>query len=90
MVTRQMPLWDIDKTVGIKHFANDSRRSATSRSTPSRDGWTRSAARDPADMPKTRVAEDQRLELRRAVRSADLVITSPKFAMGATSQDAWH
>ena len=40
VVSRQMPPWHIDRTVGIQHFEND--RSLTdSRSTRSPDGWMR-------------------------------------------------
>ena len=91
VVSRQMPPWDIDKTVGIKHFANDSSLSDEQIDTIAR--WVDAGAPlgNPADMPKAREWPKTNVwNYAAQFGPPDLVITSPKFAMGANSQDAWY
>ena len=58
VLTRQMPPWHIDKTVGIQQFKND--RSLSDEQIDSIMAWVAAGAPkgDPKDMPKPRVWND--------------------------------
>jgi hypothetical protein len=89
---RQMPPWDIDRSVGVQKFKNDRSLSDTQVDTILR--WVDAGAPqgDPKDMPAPRTwPEDQGWNFAPLFGQTepDLVITSHPFTMPAQSQDAW-
>jgi hypothetical protein len=89
---RQMPPWNIDKTVGIQKFKND--RSLTEAQVDTILRWVDAGAPqgDPKDMPPPRTwPGDQgwNFAAQFGQKAPDLVITSYDFTMPAVSQDAW-
>ena len=87
---RQMPPWNIDKTVGIQKFKND--RSLSDDQIATIVKWTEAGAPmgDPKDMPAP-VAwpSDQGWQMAAKYGDPDLVVTSPPWTVPAESQDAW-
>ena len=90
VVSRNMPPWHIDPTVGIQEFKNNMSLSDEQIAKISR--WVDSGAPmgDPKDMPAARVfpAEDQ-WQLAKQFGQPDLVIKSDPYTMPAKSQDQW-
>ena len=90
VVTRNMPPWHIDETVGIQKFKNDMSLSEDQISTIVR--WVDSGAPmgDPKDMPEPKVfpAEDV-WRLAKDFGAPDMVIKSEPYTMPAQSQDQW-
>jgi hypothetical protein len=89
---RQMPPWNIDKSVGIQKFKND--RSLTEQEIDTIVRWVGAGAPegDPKDLPAARTwPEDQGWNFAPLFgqKAPDLVITSHPFTMPAVSQDAW-
>jgi hypothetical protein len=89
---RQMPPWNIDKSVGIQKFKND--RSLTDAEIDTIVRWASNGAPegDPKDMPAPRTwPEDQGWNFAAAFgqKEPDLIIKSHAFTMPASSQDAW-
>jgi hypothetical protein len=89
---RQMPPWDIDRSVGVQKFKND--RSLSDAQIDTIIRWVDGGAPqgDPTDMPAARTwPEDQGWNFASLFGQTepDLVITSPAFTMPAQSQDAW-
>ena len=89
---RQMPPWQIDRTVGIQKFKND--RSLTDDQIETIVRWVDAGAPqgDPKDMPAAkRWPEGQGWNFAAAFGQTepDLVIKSHDFTMPAVSQDVW-
>jgi hypothetical protein len=90
VVTRQMPPWHLDKTVGIQKFAND--RSLTDDQIATIEHWVDQGAAlgDPKDMPAPRVwPKDDGWQLAKQFGEPDLVIKSEPYTMPARGQDVW-
>jgi len=90
VITRNMPPWHIDKTVGIQHFANDRSLSDSQIATIVR--WVDSGAPmgDPKDMPAPKqFPEDQSWLLSKDYGQPDLVLKSEDYTMPAHGQDVW-
>jgi len=92
VLSRQMPPWHIDKSVGIQHFANDRSLSDDQVNTIVR--WIDGGAQrgDPKDMPPPKQFPDDSIWnfAERFGGPPDLIIKSPPYAMGAVAQDAWY
>src|SRR5213596_1047828 len=89
---RQMPPWQIDRTVGIQKFKND--RSLTDDQVETIVHWVDAGAPqgDPKDMPPARQWPDgQGWNFAAAFgqKEPDLIIKSYDFTMAAVAQDAW-
>jgi hypothetical protein len=89
---RQMPPWNIDKTVGVQKFKND--RSLTDEQIDTIVRWVDAGAPpgEPKDMPLPRTwPEDQGWNFAALFgqKEPDLIIKSYDFTMPAQSQDAW-
>ncbi len=91
VVTRQMPPWFIDKTVGIQHFSNDVSLSDDQIAKIAR--WVDSGAPmgDIKDMPPPKKFEDDGgWKLTKIMgREPDMVIEGPNYTMPAHGQDQW-
>ncbi|HYL37007.1 MAG TPA: hypothetical protein VEV17_13920 [Bryobacteraceae bacterium] len=91
VITRQMPPWHLDKTVGIQEFQND--RSLNDDQIATIVKWVDSGAPqgDPKDMPPPKQwPKDDGWQLEQQFgRPPDLVIKSEPYAMPAVSQDQW-
>ncbi len=90
VVTRTMPPWHIDKTVGIQHFANDISLSDAQISTIAR--WVDAGAPlgDPKDMPPAKTwPNDDGWQLSKQFGPPDLVLASEPYTMTAKGQDVW-
>jgi len=88
--TRQMPPWNIDKTVGIQEFKND--RSLSDDQIATIVNWAKSGAPmgDPKDMPApVKWPNDQGWQMQAKYGAPDLVVTSPPWTVPAEGQDAW-
>jgi hypothetical protein len=92
VISRQMPPWAIDKTVGIQHFANDRSLSEQQINTIVRwvDGG--SPQGDPKDMPPAKVFADDSVWnfADRFGGPPDLIVKSPAYTVKAVGQDAWY
>jgi hypothetical protein len=89
---RQMPPWQIDRTVGIQNFKND--RSLTQEQIDTIVRWIDGGAPkgDPKDMPAAKTwPEDQGWNFAALFgqKEPDLIIKSYDFTMPAVAQDAW-
>ena len=90
VITRNMPPWHIDQTVGIQHFAND--RSLNDAQIATIVRWVDSGAPmgDPKDMPPPKqFPEDQSWLLAKEYGQPDLVLKSEDYTMPAHGQDVW-
>ena len=91
VTARQMPPWDIVKTVGIQHFKND--RSLSDEQIDTIVRWVDNGAPmgDPKDLPAPRVWPNENVWAYAAeFGQPDVIIKSPPFAMPAHGQDAWY
>jgi hypothetical protein len=91
VVTRQMPPWHLDKTVGIQKFQND--RSLTDEQVELIARWVDAGAPqgDPKDMPAPKQWPDEnswQLE-KKFGRPPDMIINSDAYTMPAVGQDQW-
>ena len=91
VVTRQMPPWHLDKTVGIQKFQYD--RSLTDDQIATIARWVDEGAPqgDPKDMPAPKQWPDEntwQLE-KKYGRPPDMIIKSDAYTMPAVSQDQW-
>jgi mono/diheme cytochrome c family protein len=89
--TRQMPPWDIVKTVGIQHFEND--RSLSDEQIATIVRWVESGAPkgDPKDLPAPRTwPKEDVWNYAEQFGPPDLIIRSPVYSMPAQAQDAWY
>ena len=90
VVTRNMPPWHIDKTVGIQHFQNDRSLSDAQIATIVR--WVDGGAPmgDPKDLPPAKkFPEDDGWQLAKQYGPPDLVLKSEPYTMPAHGQDVW-
>jgi hypothetical protein len=90
VVTRNMPPWHLDKTVGIQHFQNDISLSDEQISLIAR--WVDAGAPlgDPKDMPAPKQwPQDDGWQLSKQFGPPDLVIKSEPYTMPAHGQDVW-
>ena len=90
VITRQMPPWHIDNTVGVTEFKNDMSLSEAQINTVAR--WVDAGAPlgDLKDMPAPRQwpAEDE-WKAAKELGQPDLVIKSEPYTMAAHHQDVW-
>ncbi len=91
VVTRQMPPWHIDKSVGIQKFKNDISLSDAQVNAIAR--WVDDGAPqgDPKDLPPPKpLASDNAWKGERdGFGPPDLVVKSPEYTMPARHQDVW-
>lgn len=89
VITRNMPPWHIDKTVGIQRFQND--RSLTDEQINTVVRWVDSGAPlgDVKDLPPPKQWPDNGWELAKHFGPPDLVIKSEDYTMPAQGQDVW-
>jgi len=91
VITRQMPPWHLDKTVGIQKFAND--MSLTDQQIATIVKWVDAGAPmgDPKDMPIPKQwPKDDGWKLSKEFgREPDLVLKSEAYTMPARGQDVW-
>src|ERR1700722_8441914 len=90
VVTRQMPPWHLDKTVGIQEFQNDLSLTDDQISTIARWVDLGAAPGDPKDMPPPKQwPKDDGWQLSKQFGEPDLVIKSDPYTMPAKGQDVW-
>jgi hypothetical protein len=90
VITRNMPPWHLDKTVGIQHFQND--RSLTDSQIATIVRWVDSGAPlgDPKDLPPPKQwPDDEGWQLAKLYGQPDLVLKSEAYTMPAHGQDVW-
>ena len=90
VVSRNMPPWHIDKTVGIQHFQND--RSLNDQQVALIAKWVDAGSPqgDPKDMPKAiQWPSDNTWQLAKQFGEPELIIKSEAYTMPATGQDVW-
>ncbi len=90
VVTRNMPPWHLDKSVGIQHFQND--RSLTDAQISAITRWVDAGAPegDPKDMPPPKQwPDDEGWQLAKLYGQPDLVLKSDAYTMPAHGQDTW-
>ena len=90
VVTRSMPPWHIDKTVGIQHFQND--MSLTDAQISTIAHWADAGAPqgDPKDMPPAKVwPKEDGWQLSQQFGQPDFVLSSDPYTMPAKGQDVW-
>lgn len=91
VVTRQMPPWHLDKTVGIQSFQNDRSLSDEQIETIARWVDSGSPQGDPKDMPPPKQWPDENTwQLEKVFgRPPDMIVKSEPYTMPAVSQDQW-
>ncbi len=90
VITRNMPPWHIDKTVGIQEFQNDRSLSDAQIATIVRWVDNGSPMGDPKDLPPPRqFPEDEGWQLAKVYGQPDLVLKSEPYTMPAHGQDVW-
>ncbi len=90
VVTRNMPPWHLDKTVGIQHFAND--RSLNDEQISMIVRWADAGAPlgDPKDLPAPKVwPSDDGWQLAKQFGPPDFVVKSEAYTMPSHGQDVW-
>jgi len=90
VITRNMPPWHIDQTVGIQHFQNDRSLSEAQIATIVR--WVDAGAPlgNPSDMPAQKQWPDEEgWQLAKQYGQPDLVLKSESYTMPAHGQDVW-
>jgi hypothetical protein len=90
VVSRQMPPWHLDKTVGVQHFANDF--SLTDAQIATISAWVDAGTPqgNPKDLPPEKVwPKNEGWQLTEQFGLPDLVIKSQSYKMPAKGQDAW-
>ena len=90
VVTRQMPPWHIDTTVGVQKFKND--MSLTDDQIQTFVQWADAGAPlgNPADMPPAKKwANDNEWQAAKDLGQPDLVVKSEPYTMAAHHQDVW-
>jgi hypothetical protein len=92
VITRQMPPWHIDPSVGVHEFKND--MSLTDAQIDTIVRWVDAGAPegDPKDMPppKPLVTDNEWQGVRDGYGPPDLVIRSSEYTMPAQHQDVWY
>jgi hypothetical protein len=90
VITRNMPPWHIDKTVGIQSFQNDRSLNDDQINTIVRWVDSGSPMGDPKDLPAPRHwPEDDGWVLAKQYGPPDLVLKSEDYTMPAQAQDVW-
>ncbi len=90
VLTRQMPPWHLDKTVGIQKFQNDTSLSDDQIATIVRWVDTGAPMGDPKDMPPAKQWPDYNgWQLAKQFGQPDLVLKSEAYTMPAHGQDVW-
>jgi hypothetical protein len=90
VITRNMPPWHVDQTVGIQHFQND--RSLTDAQIATIVSWVDAGAPlgNPKDMPAPKQwPEEDGWQLAKLYGQPDLVLKSEAYTMPAHGQDTW-
>ncbi len=90
VITRNMPPWHLDKTVGIQQFQND--RSLSDEQIATIVRWVDSGSPmgDPKDLPPLKkFPEDEGWQLAKVYGEPDLVLKSESYTMAAHGQDVW-
>ncbi len=90
VITRNMPPWHVDKTVGIQRFQND--RSLTDEQIETIARWVDSGAPlgDPKDVPPPKQWPDEEgWQLAKQFGEPDFVVRSAPYAMPAQGPDVW-
>ena len=90
VITRQMPPWHIDKTVGVQKFKNDI--SLTDEQIATVVRWVDAGAPmgDPKDMPRAKEwPAANEWKAAKELGQPDLVIKSDPYTMAAHHQDVW-
>src|SRR5689334_404730 len=92
VVTRQMPPWHIDQSVGVQKFKND--MSLTKEQIDTIARWVDGGAieGDPKDLPpaKPLVTDNEWKGVRDGYGPPDLIVKSPEYTMAARHQDVWY
>jgi mono/diheme cytochrome c family protein len=92
VITRQMPPWHIDQSVGVRHFKND--MSLTDEQIDTIVRWVDAGAPegDPKDLPAPvpLVTDNEWQGVRDGFGPPDLVIRSSEYTMPAKGQDVWY
>ncbi len=92
VITRQMPPWHIDPSVGVHEFKND--MSLTDAQIDTIVRWVDAGAPEgnPRDMPppKPLVTDNEWQAVRDGFGPPDLVIRSSEYTMPAQHQDVWY
>jgi hypothetical protein len=92
VITRQMPPWHIDQSVGVQKFKNDMSLTVEQVNTIVR--WVDGGALqgDPKDLPpaKPLVTDNEWKGVRDGYGPPDLVVRSPEYTMAARHQDVWY
>ena len=90
VITRNMPPWHLDKTVGIQDFQNDRSLSDAQIATIVRWVDQGSPMGDPKDMPPAKdFGDDQGWQLAKIYGQPELVLKSESYTMPAHGQDVW-
>jgi len=90
VITRNMPPWHLDKTVGIQHFANDRSLSEEQISTIVRWADAGAPLGDTKDLPPPKQwPSDDGWQLAKQFGPPDFVIKSEPYTMPAHGQDVW-
>ena len=90
VMTRSMPPWHVDKTVGYQHFMNDTSLSDAEIDMVVR--WVDAGAPlgDPNDLPALiEWPAGDRFLLESQIGAPDLIVTGPEWTMLAAGQDQW-
>jgi hypothetical protein len=90
VVTRNMPPWHLDKTVGIQHFSND--RSLTDDQIETVRLWVDAGAPEgnPKDLPAPKKwPTNEGWETAKILGQPDFVVKSADYTMPAQGQDVW-
>jgi hypothetical protein len=90
VITRNMPPWHLDKTVGIQHFAND--RSLSEEQILTIVRWADAGAPlgDPKDSPPPKQwPSDDGWQLAKQFGPPDFVVKSEAYTMPSHGQDVW-
>jgi hypothetical protein len=90
VITRNMPPWHLDRTVGIQEYQND--RSLTDGQIATIVRWVDSGAPagDPKDMPSPKKwPNDEEWQLAKKYGQPDLIIKATPYIMAAQGQDVW-
>ena len=90
VVSRTMPPWHLDKTVGIQEFQNDMSLSDSQIHDIAR--WVDAGAPlgDPKDLPAPKVwPKDDGWQLSKQFGAPDMVLSSDAYTMSAKGQDVW-
>ena len=90
VITRNMPPWHLDKTVGIQHFANDRSLSDVQINTIVRWADAGAPLGDAKDMPAPKQwPNDDGWQLAKQFGPPDFVVKSEPYTMPAHGQDVW-